>query len=232
MKNKLLHIKHYFKRLLFTKPLLNNPFPHIYEHINSNQEQISTNLYNPIKDIIFVNNKFLIFKSSKTNLKRLDYVRKVYIASIIAFSTLITQSLFTFNYPLFSAVYLIGMIVYYRSLNIYKPLHKNFIKEMYLLSDGKTVQVNTFYDSCCFDIKEFRKFKPKDMVFFDMLFLHHYILNPVDIGRRMFVLKPEYYDQELLPVIFSNSYVYVEEKNKGKIIEIELSPKKSDEDIN
>jgi hypothetical protein len=223
MKNKYLQIKNSIKHKLFLNPFNKNPFPSIFEYIGSTAEPTQTNLYNPKKEIIFENNKFLLYRSTNIKYKKLKYSSQAKTGMLFATISISLYSLFTFQYVLFSSFYLSSLIFYYKIKLHDKPVHKIYIKDLYLLSDGKTIQVNTFDNTYNYDIKEFKRFKLKEFMFFYFLSYTYNMVYPIEIGKKLFVINPYgYYDNELFPVVMNSSYIHVDERNTGRIINIEL----------
>ncbi len=196
----------------------NLEIPFLLNYLLPNNQKMPDIYYTPKKEIFFEDGKYLIMKTDNQFMKNVErIIRYIFPGTIIGATAigfcLIISTKFNMSAPIITYIFL-GILI----KNIQKLL-KTLIKEIYLLSDGKHIKINTYLGSITYDIKEVRKFTKKELI------LHYYSnilksksIYPMVLGQRIFHLIPEYYDVELLPVIFNSSYIKVPKYDKKTII--------------
>ena len=173
-----------------------------------NNDTYNEIFYTPTKTIIFEEGKYLILKTNPEifnfNYKfkfTYLYILTNYFAFLNIYYLFALETLINFS----SCFFLCSL--YYRI--IAKEECKLIIDKIYLLQDGKTLQIITYSnDILTYDIKDVRKLKHKELVLFYSFASEKSIkMFPLMIARKIFLLNPHFYDVELFPVICNSSYI-------------------------
>ncbi len=194
--------------------------PYLLDYLLPQNEPRKDLYYTPKKELIFENGKYLLIDiNTKKSLFAHRFVK--YINPITNFATISACfALMLSTHFYISTPMLITVLTYLYNKHLEK-LTRILIKEIHLLSDGKHIQVNTFFETITYDIKDVRKLNRREL----MLYFYYDILEskryfPIVMGQRIFHIDPNYIDVELFPVICNSSYVKVPKDEKKNIITI------------
>ena len=189
-----------------------------FDFLLSNNEPINEINYTPTKTIIFEDGKYLVLKTN-TEIYNTNYKSRIRALNVItcSLSVLNVYYLFTFQYNLNLYLFLLIYTQLFKKRE--KDELKLIIDEIYLLKDGKSIQIVTYSkDTLTYDIKEVRKLKHKELIlFYSICTYKDTRMFPIMIGRKIFLVNPKFYDVELFPVICNSAYIKIPDEKYNVI---------------
>jgi hypothetical protein len=204
------------KNLYYTKTF------YISQYIQTPNKPKKENLYLPRDKLLFSQGKSLVVLTKKDYQ---NYTGMLIMKSVISVSIYkLIMNLITLNYG-FAALWGLNAISVTIVLKGEKLYYSSLIKSIYLLSDGKRIEINLFNGNKIIeDIKNVRRMnKYESALVYTFKNIYNYKAYPLVVGSEVLFISKyiEKINREILSVIGNSSYVVVDSNaDREKIINI------------